>query len=291
MIIKENKNIKNNKKSKNSDVEPKKQESAFGKIGSLFKKFLKTFESKPATKNNTENLGVNKVSNNINYNEKNTDEIENFSSKTDSINNINNIDNTINANIKNTDEKKETKILSNLKFLNHKNVKLALLIIVIGIVLLVTINGLNFSVKSSSETDSENFNNISYISSLEYSEKLENKLINVLKTIEGVGNVSCMITLESGPELKIATSVDEKTTTITNDDKTETVVTIVETPIIVTEKGEEKPLILMEIMPKLKGVVVVAQGAKDVKVKLQLLEAVQALLEISSENIQIFSGI
>ena len=83
----------------------------------------------------------------------------------------------------------------------------------------------------------------------------------------------------------------QQANTTTNASGTTTSITVVEEPIIITQNGEETPLVLMEILPVVKGVVVVAEGAKDVGVKLQLLEAVQALLSLSSGNIQILTGI
>ena len=74
-----------------------------------------------------------------------------------------------------------------------------------------------------------------------------------------------------------------------NKNKTENI-TVVENPIIVTQNGSSKPLILMEILPKVQGVIVVARGAGDVRVRLDLLNAIRALLEVNSENIQIFVG-
>ena len=103
--------------------------------------------------------------------------------------------------------------------------------------------------------------------------------------------MNVMVTLESGPELKIATQVDERTTSSTNSSGTNTSVTVVEEPIIITQNGEDKPLVLMEILPVIKGVVVVAEGAKDVATRLNILEAVQALLGISNSNIQILIGV
>ena len=46
----------------------------------------------------------------------------------------------------------------------------------------------------------------------------------------------------------------------------------------------------MEIMPPVKGVVVIAEGAGNVRVKLDLLKAVQALLSVSSSQVEIFKG-
>ena len=159
------------------------------------------------------------------------------------------------------------------------------------LILLVLIIAIYYSFFGNESSKTTSSNNISYTSSLEYSTLLENKLKTVLGNIKGAGNVSVMVTLESGPELKIATQTDERTNTTTNSSGTTTSVTVVEEPIIITQNGKEVPLILMEILPVIKGVVVVAEGAKDVGVRLQLLEAVQALLNLSSGNIQILTGI
>lgn len=157
------------------------------------------------------------------------------------------------------------------------------------IVLLVLIVSVYYTLFANDSKTEESA--ISYTSSLEYCKVLEQKLCSVLSNVNGAGNVSVMITLESGPELKIATQIDEKTNTNTNSNGTTTSVTVVEEPIIVTQNGEEQPLVLMEILPVVKGVVVVAEGAKDVKVRLDLLEAVQALLGLANSNIQILAGI
>lgn len=172
------------------------------------------------------------------------------------------------------------------KFSNIKGIK-----IVVPLILLVLVITIYYSFFNDSSKKSLSSSNISYTSSLEYSKLLEDKLKSVLSSIKGAGNVNVMITLESGPELKIATQTDERTNTTTNASGTTTSITVVEEPIIITQNGEETPLVLMEILPVVKGVVVVAEGAKDVGVKLQLLEAVQALLSLSSGNIQILTGI
>lgn len=132
---------------------------------------------------------------------------------------------------------------------------------------------------------------VKFTSNLEYCNILEEKLVSVLGSVKGAGNVKVMVTLESGPELKIATQTDERTNTSTNSSGTTTNVTIVEEPIIVNQNGEEQPLVLMEILPVIKGVVVVAEGAKDVAVRLNLLSAIQALLGIDSDSIQILTGV
>ena len=68
--------------------------------------------------------------------------------------------------------------------------------------------------------------------------------------------------------------------------KTEEIV-VIEKPLLIDGSSGEEPLVLLEIMPKIAGVVVVAEGAKDVNVKLNLLKAIQALITVPSGNIEI----
>lgn len=159
------------------------------------------------------------------------------------------------------------------------------MLIVLGLLYLYT-NNLNtsHSTKSSSE--------LSYTTAVAYQKDLESRLKNILGSIKGAGKVEVMVTIDGSPELKFATNVEEKTTTTTSSGGSENkTVSVVTNPIILNVKGEEQPLVLMEILPKVRGVVVVAKGASDTKVKLQMLQAVQALLDVTSDKIDIIEGI
>lgn len=129
---------------------------------------------------------------------------------------------------------------------------------------------------------------------VEYCKSLENRLNTVLTQIKGAGEVSSMITLDGEIERVLAYANDEKVSSTQNTtsngtvNKTETNNTSKE-PIIVTVNGSNEPLVLKEIMPNVKGVVVVASGADNIKVKLDILKAVQALLKVDSGQIEIFS--
>ena len=117
---------------------------------------------------------------------------------------------------------------------------------------------------------------------------MESKLCGVIQNIKGVGNVKVMISVASGGEIIIANSVEEKS--IVSSDGESKNVTTVKTPIIVTDNGTSKPIILMEMLPKIQGVIVVASGAEDVNIKLNIISAVETITEISSKNIQVFAG-
>lgn len=127
----------------------------------------------------------------------------------------------------------------------------------------------------------------------QYAQSLESRLNALLRDIAGAGDVSCMVTLDGEVERVLAYANDQKNSSTQNTtssgtiNKTETENSSKE-PIIITVNGSNEPLVIKEIMPAVKGVVVVAAGADNVKVKLDILKAVQALLKIESSQIEIF---
>lgn len=176
--------------------------------------------------------------------------------------------------------------LDNSKFLQKikkiKHLEIVIAVIFIAILLLVYFGNFSNS-KENSSTSS-----IAYTSGMDYATAMENKLQTILSSIKGAGKVQVLISVKSGSEVVIATSTEEKRNTSTNSSGSTEAVTVVTNPIIVTQNGTSKPLVLMEILPEIQGVIVVAEGANDVKVKLNLLNAIQALLTVQNSNIQIF---
>ena len=57
--------------------------------------------------------------------------------------------------------------------------------------------------------------------------------------------------------------------------------------MVMLEEGEE---LNSEVVPKVSSVIVVAEGAKDYKVKIELLKAVEAILNLPTSNIEILVG-
>ena len=188
-----------------------------------------------------------------------------------------------------SEEKKSGKIESGLtkipllkKFKNIKHIEIIICIIFIGLLLLIYFCGFNFKTSSSGNITSQD-NNTSIVSSQNYAKYIEDKICSLLSNLKGVNNVSVLVRVSENLELNVATTIEEKT----NTDKT---VTKTITPIIVTENGESRPIVLNENLPKILGVVVVATGAEDVNVKLNIYKAIQTITEVSGENIQVFAG-
>lgn len=124
--------------------------------------------------------------------------------------------------------------------------------------------------------------------------EMEKNLQSILSKIKGVGEVDVMITFYSGSESIPA--VDETTSVSDTQEKdkeggTRSIKqTDTDNQIVFEEnQGVKKPFIKKEILPEVKGVVIVAEGVDDVQVKSNLAKAAQALLEIDSHKIQVFA--
>ena len=128
----------------------------------------------------------------------------------------------------------------------------------------------------------------SYISTMDYCKIIENKLIDVLSKVDGAGTVSVMVTVDGSPELVYANEKDQ--TSSTNSSGSVTTATY-SSPIIVNANGSSTALVMTEILPKVKGVIVVASGAGNVATKLDLLNAVSTLLDISTNQVTILKGV
>ena len=171
------------------------------------------------------------------------------------------------------------------KILKNKQAKVAIVVLIFSFCALFILNS-SFGTNSVSGNQAKK--NENFTSGLEYCEQLETKLKNVLSKISGAGNVSVMVSVKEAPELIIASSSNEKTNSNSTANGSQTNSTITKDPVIVTNSGISSPLILTEKLPEVTGVVVVAEGAKDIKVRLSLLQAVQALLNVDDSNIQIY---
>ena len=177
--------------------------------------------------------------------------------------------------------------LKNNALFSVKGGKLIIPIVLIAVVMIMYLNLTSSSGGTTITTSTQSDGSVNFTSGLDYIQRIEEKLQSTLGSIKNAGKTCVMISIDSSPKLTIAENVEEKTVTSSSG----TTVTTVTEPIIITKNGESNPLVLMETLPEIKGVIVVAEGASDVKVKLDIITAVKALLGIPSSSIEVFTGI
>lgn len=180
-----------------------------------------------------------------------------------------------------TISKKKFNILS---LFTGKNLKIIILSIIVLIALIMFIG---ISDNTTSTKDSSLNEDRTYQTTLEYCKQIENKLETLLSQIDGAGQVKVMITVDGSPELVYASDTDTKTSSNSNG----TTSTSSSSLIIVSGNGNSNALILTENLPAVKGVIIVSSGASNISIKLDILNAVSTLLDISTDQISVLKGI
>lgn len=121
-------------------------------------------------------------------------------------------------------------------------------------------------------------------------EDLESKLTEILSKINGAGDVDVMITFESSEEIVPAYNSNTTTETTKEQDSSggeRTTTSSTENKTMITSNSNE-PVVLKTSEAKIKGVIVVASGASDPKVKELLYDAVKTSLQISGHQVEIY---
>ena len=172
-----------------------------------------------------------------------------------------------------------------LKLKTIKNIEIIIAVIVIALIILlyslISVNKKN-DVKISSAVNEKQ--------EMSLTAEVERKLTEVLSQIDGAGKVKVMITYSSSPEKIIANTKSTHTnTTSSSGSVTTSTSTVTETPIIISSSGKSELYIIKEIMPQVVGVIVVAGGADNARVRLDLMRAVQTILNINANSIEIFA--
>lgn len=124
-----------------------------------------------------------------------------------------------------------------------------------------------------------------------YEENMEKQLSYILSKIDNAGKVSVMITYKSSREF-ITDKDSSKSDKITNEKDNDGGIRVInelstnDKTVLISEQGSNsKAVITKEINPEIKGIIVVAEGAKDVKVKQKLTNAVQTVLDIPAYRV------
>lgn len=113
------------------------------------------------------------------------------------------------------------------------------------------------------------------LQSKRYVEETESRIAKILSMTSGVGKVTVMITIDNGAEYVYAK--DEKQSGSTQQQSVESKYILID-----GSTGKRQPLVLTQLEPKIKGVVVVCDGGNDPVVRQRVNDIVTTSLGISS---------
>jgi stage III sporulation protein AG len=176
------------------------------------------------------------------------------------------------------------------KLLSDKKVSNVLaILLIVGFILLAANIILPKTSSLETQDNKENVNIENAVATSKYEETEKVELVNILKKINGVGDVEVKINFESD-EVKVPAYETTKQNTITeetdneggkrtnnqNNDSTKVVM------------ATDKPYILKTEKPKVIGIVVVAEGASNSRIKHDIEVAVTNLYNLAANKVNVY---
>lgn len=192
------------------------------------------------------------------------------------------------------------KIANLFKQKNITNLIILLLLVIMFYLVVSYFTGVNNITKSEKtnleKVSKEDMNSNSQKDSevLSYQEKQEKDLERILGKINGVGSVDVVINFQSS-EVKVP-AVDnssQKSTTEETDSEGGTRVNSQETDgdkiVMSNSSNGSEQVILKTEKPEVLGVMVVAEGAEDSKIKYEITKAISSLYNISVDKVNVLA--
>ena len=134
--------------------------------------------------------------------------------------------------------------------------------------------------------------NVNSFANRSYEEILEGKMANLLSQVKGAGTVAVSITLDSSATQEHAKNIVRESKVIQENDSGGGTRTTTETKeneqvLMSKESGTDRPVMVRESKPVIKGVLVIADGAHDSLVKANLSKAVEIGLGVPPYKITV----
>ncbi len=170
----------------------------------------------------------------------------------------------------------ENKLTDAIKYLKNNDSKRIKIIIAVGLIGILLIGVSDMFSNASKDTDDDT---VQTVSSDDYADEIEQKLTDIISSIDGVGECKIMVTLENSSENVYATDVQ-------SDSDTDSSSTSEEYVIYDSNNGEE-PVLLKEYYPKILGVTIVCSGGDDVVIKETVTDTVTSLFNISTNRVSV----
>ncbi len=167
--------------------------------------------------------------------------------------------------------------------LSRKKPSMVVIWIIIIAVIFLAVGSFPREEKGTSQTEE-----IAKSDALDFVKTQKEGLEKILKKINGAGDVSVFISIDGGGEKILARDNRSKYskesadgTDVTTDEESESNV------VISGKSSSGEPYIVEEKAPEVTGILVVAEGAADEKVRIEIYEAVKALYGVSPHRIRV----
>lgn len=129
-----------------------------------------------------------------------------------------------------------------------------------------------------------------------YEARMEERIRELLKNVEGVGQVDVMVVLKTSEE-KVVRVDKNVSSSVTREQDTGGGVREIsqsetgETTVMAGGSGQNQPIVEKEICPELSGIIISAEGGGSPKVKAEISEAMEALFGLPAHKIKVLKRV
>ena len=156
--------------------------------------------------------------------------------------------------------------------------KIVLIVGIVGIALIL-FSGFFSSAQKSEQTEQKGaFDTDSYRI------ELESRLADIISHIDGAGTTGVMITLDTGMEYTYAQNSEYSES---SDSDSREISRSGEYYTVKSSQSIEQPILIRESQPKVRGVIVVCEGAGNENVREAIINAVSSIFDISKSKISV----
>ncbi len=129
-----------------------------------------------------------------------------------------------------------------------------------------------------------------------YELRLEQRIRDVLKNVDGVGEVDVMLTLSSSSEKVLRVDKERSRATTSETDSSggtrqQAEESLRESTVLAGGSGSGEPVVEKELAPEISGVVISAQGGGNASVQKEISEAMQALFGLPAHKIKVLKRV
>lgn len=165
----------------------------------------------------------------------------------------------------------------------------AIIIVIIAAIIILAFSDLSVFKPKNQKNNSKTDEKISNTNSTEYIQQTESRLEETLQKINGAGKVTVFINLDSGGEKVLAADKKTKENIKETDENSDKDYETEENIVLSGQSSTQGPYITEELFPKPSGILVIAEGAGNEKIRLEIYESVKAIFGLPANRIKVTS--
>lgn len=163
-----------------------------------------------------------------------------------------------------------------LQIFSNRKVQICSVLLAVCVIFLIVLK-VNSSNKTSNSVTSSTDETID-----SYEKDIEQRIQNIVNSISGVTNVKCLVYTKNSIEIEYF--IDSESETKGDEIKKSKALTFQKSG------STNEPVIIKKTYPKIEGILVVAKGVEDEKVRVAIINALASVFDINIANVEVLRG-